>query len=392
MQEAKNLYLALDPLAPAPIVASYQEALQLLCATTIEQPELLQPWHVKVISGTTSSTLAQLAAPLSGTPTSETQALALASVTEDGQASANELVSTKGLAYANGQASENSQASTNGLASTNGQTEAPATERSAVTAPITLVGQEAYERKKKAKKNSLWEQLAASCPALPSVPASTDVLIYFGPEGASLCLLDAEASKLSPLRLDFEEVAYRQRLLRGGRTKEAVARAVLQGLPVYTLVFDATAGLGRESMILAHAGARVYSFERQLPIWLLLHDAFARAKRSRFFPFTLPQLERLGTIAHYQGELKPEVIYYDPMFPEKKRTAQVKKGMFIFQQVVGSDSDALEFLQVALTMASKRVVVKRPHDSEPLSSATIKCAYSVDGGQCRFDCYTVLPQ
>ena len=46
MQEAKNLYLALDPLAPAPIVASYQEALQLLCATTIEQPELLQPWHV----------------------------------------------------------------------------------------------------------------------------------------------------------------------------------------------------------------------------------------------------------------------------------------------------------------------------------------------------------
>lgn len=217
--------------------------------------------------------------------------------------------------------------------------------------------------------------------------ASDDVLISFEAQGAGLTLL--REGKLKPLCLDFEQVAYRQRLLRGGRQKEAVSRAVLQGINDGDLIFDATAGLGRESMILAHAGGRVLSFERQVPIWIILADALERAQHSRFFPFTLPTLHRLGTIKDYSGSEKPEVIYYDPMFPERESSAQVKKDMFIFQQVIGHDTDTEDFLRFALTLATKRVVVKRPSFAPAVEAADLKCAYAVDGGQCRFDCYTV---
>ncbi len=267
-----------------------------------------------------------------------------------------------------------------------------------------------------------------------------DALISFDKEGAGLTLLNQ--IKMKPLLLDFELLSYRQRLLRGGRQKEPVARAVMNGLEDGALVFDATAGLGRESMILAHAGAKVVSFERQLPIWIILNDALKRAqgglgresmilahagakvvsferqlpiwiilndalKRaqgSRFFPFTLPVLSPIGTIKDYSLALagtdnhsltlandlnnaRPEVIYYDPMFPERENSAQVKKDMFVFQQVIGEDKDIIEFLELALELAVKRVVLKRPSYAPPLAVAGLERSYFVDGGQCRFDCY-----
>lgn len=229
-----------------------------------------------------------------------------------------------------------------------------------------------------------------------------DALISFDKEGAGLTLLNQ--IKMKPLLLDFELLSYRQRLLRGGRQKEPVARAVMNGLEDGALVFDATAGLGRESMILAHAGAKVVAFERQLPIWIILNDALKRAQGSRFFPFTLPVLSPIGTIKDYSLALagddnhslklvqelnsaRPEVIYYDPMFPERENSAQVKKDMFVFQQVIGEDKDIIEFLELALDLAVKRVVLKRPSYAPPLAVAGLERSYFVDGGQCRFDCY-----
>ena len=156
-----------------------------------------------------------------------------------------------------------------------------------------------------------------------------DVLLELTPPMAGVGLRLGSLANFKPLVIDFEQVAVRQRLLRGGRQKEAVARAVMAGLPDGALVFDATAGLGRESMILAHAGANVLSFERQLPIWCILHDGLLRAGRSRFYPFPVPTLHPLGTIKDYRGTERPEVIYYDPMFPERSGSAQVKKDMHI---------------------------------------------------------------
>lgn len=224
-------------------------------------------------------------------------------------------------------------------------------------------------------------------PADAPILAPDDVLLELGVGAVGVGLRLGALSQFKPLVIDFEQVAVRQRLLRGGRQKEAVARAVMQGLADGALVFDATAGLGRESMILAHAGAQVLAFERQLPIWCLLSDGLLRAGRSRFYPFPVPTLHALGTIRDYSGSARPEVIYYDPMFPERGGSAQVKKDMHLFQAVIGADRDTEDFVQAALALATKRVVVKRPDYAPPVAFADIKPAYSVDGGQCRFDCY-----
>ena len=48
------------------------------------------------------------------------------------------------------------------------------------------------------------------------------------------------------------------------------------------------------------------------------------------------------------------------MFPHRKKSAQIKKEMRVFQSLVGSDDDADKLLPLALNAATKRVVVKRP--------------------------------
>ena len=75
------------------------------------------------------------------------------------------------------------------------------------------------------------------------------------------------------------------------------------------------------------------------------------------------------------------------MFPERENSAQVKKDMFVFQQVIGEDKDIIEFLELSLELAVKRVVLKRPSYAPPLAVAGLERSYFVDGGQCRFDCY-----
>ena len=70
-----------------------------------------------------------------------------------------------------------------------------------------------------------------------------------------------------------------------------------------------------------------------------------------------------------------DVVYLDPMYPHKTKSALVKKEMQVFQSLVGEDADADGLLAPALKLAQKRVVVKRPGYAAPLDHATT-CAIS----------------
>ena len=58
------------------------------------------------------------------------------------------------------------------------------------------------------------------------------------------------------------------------------------------------------------------------------------------------------------------MVYLDPMYPHKQKSALVKKEMRVFQHLVGADLDSDELLLPALQLAKKRVVVKRPDYAE----------------------------
>jgi 16S rRNA (guanine1516-N2)-methyltransferase len=82
---------------------------------------------------------------------------------------------------------------------------------------------------------------------------------------------------------------------------------------------------------------------------------------------------------------RPEVIYLDPMFPHKQKSALVKKEMRVFQSLVGPDLDADALLPAALMMADKRVVVKRPAYAGWLNEQAPSMAIETKNN--RFDVY-----
>jgi len=84
-------------------------------------------------------------------------------------------------------------------------------------------------------------------------------------------------------------------------------------------------------------------------------------------------------------DAKPDVVYLDPMFPEKRKTAAVKKDMAAFHTLVGSDDDADALLPLALQAARYRVVVKRPRHAPHLDNC--KPGMVLEGESTRFDIY-----
>jgi 16S rRNA (guanine1516-N2)-methyltransferase len=200
-----------------------------------------------------------------------------------------------------------------------------------------------------------------------------------------------DGSKTGAVFVDFasDAMAYR-RSHGGGLKKEAIAKAIgVKGNSAPSVV-DATAGLGRDGFILASLGCQVTLLERSPIVAALLADGLKRAYADTALGEWLPQrlFLRYGVsshlMQHWEGEA-PDVIYLDPMFPHRKKSAQVKKEMRLFQQLLGVDEDADLLLEPALSLAKKRVVVKRPADAPFLADK--KPNMDISSKKHRFDVY-----
>jgi 16S rRNA (guanine1516-N2)-methyltransferase len=75
------------------------------------------------------------------------------------------------------------------------------------------------------------------------------------------------------------------------------------------------------------------------------------------------------------------------MYPEKKKSALVKKDMQILQRLLGKDEQAEVLLKSALAHAGKRVVVKRPIHVEPAGG--IEPDTCISSKKTRYDVYLV---
>lgn len=175
------------------------------------------------------------------------------------------------------------------------------------------------------------------------------------------------------------------RIRRGNLASEHLVRAVkIKGI-AEPLVVDATAGLGEDAFLLAAAGCRVLLFERDPVIAALLRDALERAKGD---PETAPIASRL-TLRPEDSipvlpTLSPDVVLLDPMFPERKKTALVKKKFQLIHLLEKPCEDERALLDAALAARPRRIVIKRPAKGPFL--AGVKPSYSLDGSAVRFDC------
>jgi 16S rRNA (guanine1516-N2)-methyltransferase len=201
--------------------------------------------------------------------------------------------------------------------------------------------------------------------------------------------LDEE--KLGAVFVDFVEGAVAHRRKFGGGRGQSIAKAVGLKAGANPTVVDATAGLGRDAFVLASLGCKVTMIERSPVVAALLADGLVRAAQDPYIgPWVRERMQLIqGPAAEQLLALseRPEVVYLDPMFPHKQKSALVKKEMRVFQSLVGPDLDADVLLPAALKMAQRRVVVKRPSYAGWLNEH--KPSMAIETKSNRFDVYVM---
>lgn len=237
---------------------------------------------------------------------------------------------------------------------------------------------------------SLSAELQTLCApfGLPVVTSATEW--YLTEHQGALVLRCVELPKQGDILVDFGSGAATYRRKFGGGKGEGIAKAVgLNKKPDLTVI-DATAGLGRDAFVLASLGAQVTMVERNPAVAALLTDGLRRAALDPQLCSWLPS--RMGLVHQAAVDAltslpSPDVVYLDPMFPEREKSALVKKEMRAFHDVVGTDPDADALLAPALALAQKRVVVKRPGYAGFLAGQ--KPSMSIEGKNNRFDVYVI---
>ncbi len=221
----------------------------------------------------------------------------------------------------------------------------------------------------------------------------TEYYLQYSEAGLSLVKTQIGAgTKPSVVSCDFVEGAVGHRRLFGGGIKQPLARAVGLSSNFKPVVADVTAGLGRDGFLLASLGAEVKLLERNKVVAALLKDGLARLEQHGQRDDNLRAISERISLDHTDSKTwlqsvdeskRPDVIYLDPMFPERSKSAKVKKEMAVLPGLVGRDDDADKLLELALQVARYRVVVKRPRRAAPL--AGIEPGFSIEGKTTRYD-------
>lgn len=198
------------------------------------------------------------------------------------------------------------------------------------------------------------------------------------------------------IHVDFIEGALAHRQQFGGGRGQAIARAIGLKHGITPSVLDITAGLARDAFILASLDCRLTLVEQSPILFTLVEDGIRRGLANADSAIILKNFMNLVNadsvlyMEHMDRETRPDVIYIDPMYPERKKSALVKKDMQILQRLLGKDHDAKRLLKTALECAGNRVVVKRPIHAEPVGN--IEADTSISSKKTRFDVYLVNRQ
>ncbi len=166
--------------------------------------------------------------------------------------------------------------------------------------------------------------------------------------------------KLKPFCLNFN-------IARRGKGKDPLLRAI--GADARSVI-DATAGWCADALHIARHGAQVLAIEQNCIVAALAIQAAKHiAKpglRHRFMLMYGNSIDVLDSIAQ-----SPDVIYLDPMYPEKNKNSAPRKQLMLLRDIVGAPENSPQLFERAMAWAKHRVVVKRPHYAPPLASGRV---------------------
>lgn len=201
------------------------------------------------------------------------------------------------------------------------------------------------------------------------------------PEG--LTLTDGKLE----LRADFRRMLPR---LKPGRLKtELLVRAARMRGVSEPVAIDATAGFGDDSLLLAAAGFTCELYERDPVIAALLADALERARHDADLAAYAERMRLVagdslvGMHARAEAGRAVDVVYLDPMFPERTKSAAVKKKFQLLHHLERPCDDEEELLAAARALSPKKIVIKRPVKGPLLAGE--RPGYQLKGKAVRYD-------
>lgn len=193
--------------------------------------------------------------------------------------------------------------------------------------------------------------------------------------------LKKTGDKTKPIFVNFlaKDIQYRAKKV--SFKNEALVRALGVKKGDMPIIVDGTGGLGIDSFILTRLGFHIIVLERSPIIYTLLKDGIMRAQLENHI-----QLHYADANHWLKTNKSPDLIYLDPMFPLKNKTALSKREMQIFHDIIDENNDTETLLETALACATRRVVVKRPRLA-PAIALAIQPSFNLIGSSCRFDVY-----
>jgi len=232
------------------------------------------------------------------------------------------------------------------------------------------------------RAEKLVQQLGIPC--LDRIPEQGPILCL-GKERLEFRIM-GHAELGGSLWVDFDSTSARRRGHHTG--SELLIQAAKIRRVESPLLIDATAGLGRDGFLLASHGFRVEMIEINPLVAALLEDGLARARRvahlqpvvERIRLFQGNSVERLASLDEV-----PAVIYLDPMFPQRSKSAKVKQNLRLLQYLDEHSIAPEPLLSAALAVGANKVVVKRPLKGPYIDGKTP--SYSLKGKAIRFDVF-----
>ena len=178
------------------------------------------------------------------------------------------------------------------------------------------------------------------------------------------------------LRADF--IRMLPRLKQGRLQQELLVKAARTKGVEQPWAIDATAGFGEDSLLLAAAGFTVDLYEQDCVI-----AAAVSRMRLHAGEDSIAGLRHTAELIG-QGELAaPDVVYLDPMFPGRTKSAAVKKKFQLLHHLEQPCADEEALVQAALAVHPRKVVIKRPVKGPLL--AGVKPSYQLAGKAVRYD-------
>lgn len=239
-----------------------------------------------------------------------------------------------------------------------------------------------YQKKSEELSNSL------EVPLFFDLDEAEGVRSYLYYKKDRLYLFNSDSKK--EISLDFVESYTRFYKSKGFAKQNPLVKAVGGHSDEKRCLWDMTAGLCNDSLIFLGLGFEVFAFEREKSVYALSLDALLRTQENELLKniFTHLNIENSDSSGILQENREaPDVIYLDPMYPEKKKSALPSKEMQILQLIASETKMLEEFLLGCIKKARQRVVIKRPLWAKVICQDRL--THSYEGKAVRFDMYRI---